>query len=79
VVAFSVVMRGGKPALVQRTLVNEPRRISWIDSFALQNDYLYFADSHLHELEFSNGYAREGNFTIFRVKLPPQPPGVFPS
>jgi sugar lactone lactonase YvrE len=78
VVAFTVTTRAGKPALAQRTLVNEPQRLSWADSFALQNDYLYFADSHLHELDFSNGYPRKGRFTIFRVKVPPQPAGVFP-
>jgi sugar lactone lactonase YvrE len=77
VVAFKVVERGGKPTLVQRTLVNEPKRVSWADGFALQNGYLYFADSHLHELNFSNGYPREGRFTIFRVKLPPQSTSTF--
>lgn len=78
VVAFKVVQRNGKPALEQRTLVNEPERVSWADGFALQNNYLYFADSHLHELNnFSNGYPRKGRFTIFRVKLPPQPSGLF--
>ncbi|SDD49669.1 L-dopachrome tautomerase-related protein [Paraburkholderia lycopersici] len=78
VVAFKLVERGGKAALEARTLVNESQRVSWADGFALQNDYLYFADSHLHELDnFSNGYPRQGRFTIFRVKLPPQPPGTF--
>jgi sugar lactone lactonase YvrE len=78
VVALKVVEHGGKPTLAQRTLVNEPEQVSWADGFALQNDYLYFADSHLPELDFSNGYPRKGRFTIFRVKLPPQPPGTFP-
>lgn len=78
VVAFKVVERNGKPSLEQRTFVNEPDRVSWADGFALQNNYLYFADSHLHELDnFSNGYPRKGRFTIFRVKLPPQPAGLF--
>ncbi|QGZ63521.1 L-dopachrome tautomerase-related protein [Paraburkholderia acidisoli] len=78
VVAFTVKERNGKATLDQRTLVNEPTVVSWADGFALQNDYLYFADSHLHELDnFSNGYPRKGRFTIFRVKLPPQPAGLF--
>lgn len=77
VVAFKVVERGGKATLVQRTLVNEPQRVSWADGFALQNNELYFADSHLHELNFSNGYPRKGRFTIFRVKLPPHAPGTY--
>lgn len=78
VVAFKVVERNGKPSLEQRTFVNEPDRVSWADGFALQNNYLYFADSHLHELDnFSNGYPRKGRFAIFRVKLPPQPAGLF--
>jgi sugar lactone lactonase YvrE len=77
VVALTPVQRDGKPALAQRTLVNDPKQVSWADGFALQNDYLYFADSHLHELNFSNGYPREGRFTIYRVKLPPQPSGLF--
>ncbi|PXW28480.1 L-dopachrome tautomerase-related protein [Paraburkholderia caballeronis] len=77
VVALTPVVRDGKPALVQRTLVDEPKQVSWADGFALQNDYLYFADSHLHEVNFSNGYPREGKFTIFRVALPKQPAGLF--
>ncbi|WP_321941494.1 L-dopachrome tautomerase-related protein [Paraburkholderia tropica] len=77
VVALTLVARNGKPAFTQRTLVDEPGKVSWADGFALQNDYLYFADSHLHELNFANGYPRKGRFAIFRVKLPPQPPGLF--
>jgi sugar lactone lactonase YvrE len=78
VVALKVAEHGGKATLAQRILVNAPQQVSWADGFALQNDYLYFADSHLPERDVSNGYARKGRSTIFRVKLPPQPPGTFP-
>ncbi|PLZ03876.1 hypothetical protein CY652_02560 [Burkholderia sp. WAC0059] len=77
VVALTLVERDGKPALHQATLTADPR-ISWADGFAMQNDYLYFADSHLHELNFSDGYPRRGKFTIFRLRLPPQPAGTYP-
>lgn len=78
VVALTPVERDGKPALEQRVLVDDPKkRLSWADGFAQQNDYLYISDSHLPETNFSNGYPREGRFTIFRVKLPKQPAGLF--
>jgi hypothetical protein len=75
VVAFDVVERGGKPGLVEKTFVGKHPQLSWADGFAIQNGYLYIADSHLHELNFSNGYPREGKFAIFRVRLPQQPAG----
>jgi sugar lactone lactonase YvrE len=78
VVALTPVVRDGKPALEQRVIVDDPqKRLSWADGFAQQNDYLYISDSHLPETNFSNGYPREGKFTIFRVKLPNQPAGLF--
>jgi len=78
VVALTPVVRDGKPALEQRVVVDDPqKRLSWADGFAQQNDYLYISDSHLPETNFSNGYPREGRFTIFRVKLPKQPAGLF--
>ena len=74
VVAFDIVERDGKPALEQKTFVAQHPQLSWADGFAISSGYLYFADSHLHELDnFSNGYPREGKFTIFRVRLPRQP------
>ena len=73
VVAFDVVDRNGKPALAQKTFVGKHPQLSWADGFAIQNGYLYIADSHLHELNFSNGYPREGKLAIFRVRLPKQP------
>ncbi|MDR5856121.1 L-dopachrome tautomerase-related protein [Caballeronia sp. LZ050] len=73
VVAFYIVERDGKPALVQKTFVGKHPQLSWADGFAIQNGYLYIADSHLHELNFSNGYPREGKLAIFRVRLPKQP------
>jgi len=75
VVAFDVVERNGKPGLVEKTFVAPHPQLSWADGFAIQNGYLYIADSHLHELNFSNGYPREGKFAIFRVRLPHQPAG----
>ncbi|MDR5773939.1 MULTISPECIES: L-dopachrome tautomerase-related protein [unclassified Caballeronia] len=74
VVGFDVVEKHGKPGLVQKTLVGKHPQLSWADGFAIQNGYLYIADSHLHELNnFSNPYPREGKFAIFRVRLPKQP------
>lgn len=74
VVAFDVIERDGKPALLQKTFVDKHPQLSWADGFAIQNGYLYISDSHLHELDnVSNGYPREGKFTIFRVRLPKQP------
>lgn len=73
VVALTVVERDGKPALRQETLVDDPR-VAWADGFAIHGNYLYFADSHLNEVNFSNGYRRQGKFTIFRVALPKWPP-----
>ncbi|RFU46303.1 L-dopachrome tautomerase-related protein [Paraburkholderia sp. DHOC27] len=74
VVAFNIVQRDGKPTLDQTTFVAPHPQLSWADGFAISNGYLYFADSHLHELDnFSNGYPRQGKFTIFRVRLPQQP------
>ncbi|SAL24891.1 Major royal jelly protein [Caballeronia sordidicola] len=73
VVALNVVERKGKPALKQHTLVGRHDELSWADGFAIQNGYLYIADSHLHETNFSNGYPRKGKFAIFRVRLPRQP------
>lgn len=73
VVAFNVIERDGKPALTQSTFVDKHPQLSWADGFAIQNGYLYIADSHLHELNFSNGYPRKGKFAIFRVRLPKQP------
>jgi sugar lactone lactonase YvrE len=75
VVAFDVVEHNGKPALIEKTFVAPHPQLSWADGFAIQNGYLYIADSHLHELNFSNGYPREGKFAIFRVRLPRQPVG----
>lgn len=78
VVALTPVERDGKPALDQRVFVSDPaHRLSWADGFAYQNGYLYIADSHLHETNFSNGYPREGKFTIFRARLPAQPAGLY--
>jgi sugar lactone lactonase YvrE len=77
VVALTPTARDGKPVLRQRIFIDEPRRVSWADGFAYQNDYLYFADSHLHETNFSNGYPREGKFTIFRARLPRQPASLY--
>ncbi|QSN64771.1 L-dopachrome tautomerase-related protein [Caballeronia sp. M1242] len=73
VVAFDVVERDGKPALAQKTFVGKHPQLSWADGFAIANGYLYIADSHLHELNFSNGYPREGKLAIFRARLPKQP------
>lgn len=78
VVALTPVERGGKPSLEQHVFVsNRDRRMSWADGFAYQNGYLYISDSHLHETNFSNGYPREGKFTIFRARLPKQPGGLY--
>ncbi|PYE17226.1 L-dopachrome tautomerase-related protein [Paraburkholderia silvatlantica] len=76
VVAFKPEQRGGKPAFVQRTLVDGSGTVTWIDSFALQNNYLYFTDSNWHELSALNGYPHKDRVSIFRVKLPAQP-GLF--
>lgn len=73
VVAFDIVQIDGKPKLVQKTFVGKHPQLSWADGFAIQNGYLYIADSHLHELNFSNGYPPEGKLSIFRVRLPQQP------
>lgn len=73
VVAFDIVERDGQPALSQTTFVGRQPQLSWADGFAIQNGYLYIADSHLHELNFSNGYPRKGKLSIFRVRLPKQP------
>ncbi|MDR5782293.1 L-dopachrome tautomerase-related protein [Caballeronia sp. LZ065] len=73
VVGFDVIERNGKPALREHTLVGKHRELSWADGFAYSNGYLYIADSHLHETNFSNGYPRKGKFAIFRVRLPKQP------
>ncbi|WP_244817955.1 major royal jelly family protein [Caballeronia sp. Lep1P3] len=73
VVAFDIVERDGKPAIVQKTFVGKHPQLSWADGFAISSGYLYIADSHLHELNFSNGYPREGKLAIFRVRLPKQP------
>jgi sugar lactone lactonase YvrE len=73
VVGFDVIERNGKPALKERTFVGAHRELSWADGFAIANGYLYIADSHLHETNFSNGYPREGKFAIFRARLPKQP------
>jgi hypothetical protein len=72
VVAFNVIERDGKAALSQNTFVDKHPQLSWADGFAIQNGYLYIADSHLHELNFSNGCPRHGKFAIFRVRLPKQ-------
>jgi sugar lactone lactonase YvrE len=78
VVAFDLVKRNGRPRLVQKTFVGKHPQLSWADGFAIQNGYLYIADSHLHELDnFANPYPREGRFAIFRVRLPKQPAGKF--
>jgi sugar lactone lactonase YvrE len=78
VVAFDVIERNGKPRLAQKTFVGAHPQLSWADGFAIQNGYVYIADSHLHELDnFSNGYPREGRFAIFRARLPKQPAGKF--
>jgi sugar lactone lactonase YvrE len=78
VVALAPVERDGKPSLEQRVFISDPKhQLSWADGFAYQHDYLYFADSHLHETNFSNGYPREGKFTIFRARLPQQPAGLY--
>lgn len=73
VVALSPAEQDGKPALAQKILVEAPQQISWADGFAMQKNDLYFADSHLSEVNFSNGYPRQGKFTIFRIRLPKQP------
>jgi sugar lactone lactonase YvrE len=73
IVAFDIVERDGQPALSQKTFVGRHPQLSWADGFAIQNGYLYIADSHLHELNFSNGYPRKGKLSIFRVRLPKQP------
>lgn len=73
VVAFDPAERDGKPALSQRMLIEDPQAISWADGFAMQGNRLYFADSHLSEVNFSNGYPRRGKFTIFRIVLPAAP------
>ncbi|SAK59055.1 Major royal jelly protein [Caballeronia glebae] len=73
VVAFNVIEHDDKPTLRQGTFVGKHRALSWADGFAISNGYLYIADSHLHETNFSNGYPREGKFAIFRARLPKQP------
>jgi sugar lactone lactonase YvrE len=74
VVAFDIVEHGGTARIVQKEFVGKHPQLSWADGFAIQDGYLYIADSHLHELDnFSNGYPRKGKFAIFRVRLPPQP------
>jgi sugar lactone lactonase YvrE len=74
VVAFDIVERNGTPRIVQKPFIGKHPQLSWADGFAIQNGYLYIADSHLHELDnFSNGYPREGKFAIFRARLPKQP------
>jgi hypothetical protein len=73
VVGFDVIERRGKPALREKIIVGKHPELSWADGFAISNGYLYIADSHLHETNFSNGYPREGRFAIFRVRLPKQP------
>jgi sugar lactone lactonase YvrE len=79
VVSFDVVESDGHAHLVQKTFVDKHPNLSWADGFAIQGGYLYIADSHLHELNnFSNGYPRSGPFSIFKVRLPSQPPGTFP-
>ncbi|MBN3853573.1 hypothetical protein G3N59_09310 [Paraburkholderia sp. Ac-20340] len=77
VIALTPADRNGQPGFTQRTLVDGAGHITWADSFALQNNDLYFADSNWHELNALNGYPRKDRVSIFRIKLPPQPVGLF--
>jgi sugar lactone lactonase YvrE len=70
VVSLTPIEKNGSHRLKQAVLVKNKAKLDWADGFAIANGYLYIADSHLNELSiFSNGYPREGRFTIFRVKL----------
>jgi Major royal jelly protein len=62
VVALGLIEHDGKPAFVQKTFVGKHPQLSWADGFAIQNGYLYFADSHLHELNnFSTAIPARAN------------------
>ncbi|GAB3686281.1 L-dopachrome tautomerase-related protein [Salinisphaera aquimarina] len=69
VVALTPVEKDDEPRLESTVLVKPHPELAWADGFAVHDGYLYIADSHLNEVAFSNGYPREGRFTIFRVKL----------
>jgi len=56
-----------------KVFVSDPSKLSWADGFAISGGYLYIADSHLWEVAFKNDLPRSGPFTIFKVKLPPEP------
>ncbi len=72
VVGLKPVMKNGVHRLEASILIKSDK-LAWADGFAIYNNYLYIADSHLNETIFSNGYPRKGHFTIFRVKLPREP------
>lgn len=57
--------------LSSHVFVNQPGRLAWADGFAISQGWLYISDSHLNETNYQNGLPRSGNWSIFRVKLPP--------